>query len=156
MSTPLGANKLAQVAFVVRDIEAAKVRWAAVLGVEPPNTIVTAPGHEARQTHRGQPSDAQAKLCFFDLGGVQLELIEPMGGESTWQEALDQNGEGFHHIAFWVENMPASAEGLKAHGIERIQRGDMGGGGQYGYFDATQPLACVIELLERDRTEFSD
>jgi catechol 2,3-dioxygenase-like lactoylglutathione lyase family enzyme len=34
MSAPLAGKKLAQVAFVVRDIEAAKSRWAAALGFE--------------------------------------------------------------------------------------------------------------------------
>lgn len=146
----LGSTTVAQIAIVVRDIEGASKRWAEILGMPVPNIIITQPGEEVHMTYRGQPSNAQAKLAFFNLGQVQLELIEPIGEPSTWKEALDQNGEAVHHIAFWVEDMQASVDFLKQHGIPMIQRGDMGEG-QYAYFDAQDKLGVQIELLERVR-----
>lgn len=146
----LGSTTVAQIAIVVRDIEGASKRWAEILGMPVPNIIITQPGNEVNMTYRGQPSNAQAKLAFFNLGQVQLELIEPIGEPSTWKEALDQNGESVHHIAFWVEDMQASVDFLKQHGIPMIQRGDMGEG-QYAYFDAQDKLGVQIELLERVR-----
>ena len=151
-SNGLGSTQLAQVAIVVKDIEEAKKRYAAVLGLPEPNTIITEPGDQVNMTYQGQPSNAQAKLAFFNLGQVQLELIEPMGGNSTWQEALDKNGEGVHHLAFWVEGMQKSVDFLRDHEIPMVQRGDMGEG-QYAYFDAEQPLGVTLELLERTRQE---
>ena len=152
MASPLANKKLAQVAFVTRDIETLKARWAAILGVEAPNTIVTDPGLQRRMTTRGIPSDAMCKLAFFDLGGVQLELIEPIGeGASTWHEGLAE-GEGFHHIAFWTENMREVKETLDAAGAPLVQRGDMGDG-QYAYFDGVGQLLTRIEVLEKVRTE---
>ncbi len=147
----LGSTTLAQVAIVVKDIDASAKRWADVLGMAVPNIITVAPGSEVEMTYRGAPSDAQAKLAFFSLGQVQLELIEPMGGQSTWQEALDKNGESVHHLAFWVEGMQKSVDFLAGHGVPMIQRGDMGANGQYAYFDAENPLGVVLELLERER-----
>lgn len=141
---------VAQIAIVVHDIEEACKRWAQILGQPVPNVIITQPGNEVNMTYRGQPSNAQAKLAFFNLGQVQLELIEPVGEPSTWKEALDKNGESVHHIAFWTEDMQASADFLKQHGIPLVQRGDMGEG-QYAYFDAQQQLGVQIELLERVR-----
>lgn len=146
----LGSTTLAQVAIVVHNIDEARQRYAALFGCDVPNVIVTEPGNEVSMTFRGEPSDAQAKLAFFNLGQVQLELIEPMGGKSTWQEALDTKGEGVHHIAFWVEGMQKSVDFLKTQDIPMIQRGDMGEG-QYAYFDAEKPLGLTIELLERVR-----
>jgi len=150
MGESLGSTTLAQVALVVRDIEEAARRWADVLGMPVPEIITTAPGDEVAQTYRGRPSNARAKLAFFNLGQVQLELIEPLGGESTWQEVLDRKGEGFHHIAFWVEGMQKSVDFLRERGIPMIQRGDMGEG-QYAYFDAEARLGVTLELLERKR-----
>lgn len=150
MNTHLGSTTVAQIAIVVRDIEAAMERYAAILGLPVPDIIITAPGLEVHQTYNGEPSDAQAKLAFFNLGQVQLELIEPMGGNSTWQAALDAKGEGVHHIAFWVEGMQRSVDFLKSHNIPMIQRGDMGEG-QYAYFDSEAPLGVTLELLERVR-----
>jgi methylmalonyl-CoA/ethylmalonyl-CoA epimerase len=149
-SDKLGSTTLAQVALVVRDIEASAKRYAEILGMPVPQVITLAPGLEVNQTFQGQPSDARAKLAFFELGQVQLELIEPMGGESTWQEVLDRKGEGLHHIAFWVEGMQKSVDFLKAHEIPMIQRGDMGEG-QFAYFDAEKQLGLVLELLEHKR-----
>ncbi|GIV19862.1 MAG: lactoylglutathione lyase [Armatimonadota bacterium] len=146
----LGNTTVAQIAIVVRDIEEACKRWSQILGQPIPNVIITEPGNEVHMTYRGQPSNAQAKLAFFNLGQVQLELIEPIGEPSTWKEALDKNGESVHHIAFWTEDMQASADFLRQHGISLIQRGDMGEG-QYAYFDAQQQLGVQIELLERVR-----
>jgi len=147
----LGTQTIAQVAIVVRDIEAARQRFASLFGLPVPDIIITAPGNEANMTYRGQRSDAQAKLAFFHLGQVQLELIEPIGKDSTWQEVLDEKGEGIHHIAFWTEDMQASADCLQSFGVPMVQRGDMGGGGQYAYFDAAPVFGVMIELLERGK-----
>ncbi|MCS7310761.1 MAG: VOC family protein [Armatimonadetes bacterium] len=148
----LDNTTLAQVAIVVRDIEEACQRWARILGQPVPNIITTQPGNEVHMTYRGLPSNAQAKLAFFQLGPVQLELIEPIGEPSTWKEALDQDGESVHHIAFWTEDMQSSAQFLREQGIPLVQRGDMGEG-QYAYFDAREQLGVQIELLERVRKE---
>ena len=148
----LSNKKLAQVAIVVHDIEAARARFSALLGVQPPNIIDVEPGNNARVTYRGVPSNATCRLAFFDLGGVQLELIEPIGKDSAWAEGLDEKGERVHHIAFWTDNMRESKATLEAHGAEMIQRGDMGEG-QYAYFDASAPFGTFIELLESKRTE---
>jgi methylmalonyl-CoA/ethylmalonyl-CoA epimerase len=151
MSTsPFSGNPVAQVAIVVHDIEAAKVRYGAFLGMDLPPTIITEPGDDVRMTYRGEPSNAQTKLAFFNLPNLQIELVEPMGGSSAWQEALDKNGEHVHHLAFWVEGMSKSIEFLAGQGIPMIQRGDMGEG-QYAYFDGEKQLGLVLELLERKR-----
>jgi 4-hydroxyphenylpyruvate dioxygenase-like putative hemolysin len=83
---------------------------------------------------------------------VQLELIEPLGEKSAWYEGLAARGEGVHHLAFWTEDMAASASALRENGIELAHRGDMGDG-QYAYFDAQEHLGVMVELLEHERTE---
>jgi methylmalonyl-CoA/ethylmalonyl-CoA epimerase len=150
-SSPLKGLALAQIAIGVRDIDASRRRWAAMLGVDVPDIVEVEAGSRVRMTYRGQPSDARVRLAFFDIGGVQLELVEPVGDESAWKEGLDKHGEAVHHLAFWTENMVETAAELYDHGVELIQRGDMGDG-QYAYFDATEPLGCVLELLEKERS----
>jgi methylmalonyl-CoA/ethylmalonyl-CoA epimerase len=149
-SSPLKGAGLAQIAIGVRDIDASRRRWAAVLGVDVPDIVEVEAGNRVRMTYRGLPSDARVRLAFFDLGGVQLELVEPVGEANIWKEGLDKNGEAVHHLAFWTENMAKTAAELNDHGAELVQRGDMGAG-QYAYFDAVQPLGCILELLERER-----
>lgn len=144
-------RKIAQVAITVRDVHAAAERYAALFGQAKPEIIETRPGAEIAMSYRGRPSNDRALLAFFDLGGVQLELIQPIGEESAWAEGLRDGGESLHHIAFWTEDARADKEVLESHGAPQIHRGDMGEG-QYVYFDGRAQFGTVIELLERQRT----
>jgi methylmalonyl-CoA/ethylmalonyl-CoA epimerase len=73
----LKPETICQVGFIVRDIEHTAQKFCEVFGFPKPAMIVT-PGHERSQTTcRGQPSEAAAKLVFFNAGQIQLELIEP-------------------------------------------------------------------------------
>jgi catechol 2,3-dioxygenase-like lactoylglutathione lyase family enzyme len=143
----LGSNAVCQVAIIVRDIEKTSKAWAELLGVEVPQWRLTDPAAEAHTQYRGQGTEARAKLAFFDLGQVKLELIEPVGGPSTWQEFLDRHGEGLHHIAFFVKGMDGALARLEARGIPLIQRGDYKGG-CYAYVDGVPKLGAILELLE--------
>ena len=99
----------------------------------------------------GQPApDANCWMAFFTVGpGVQIELIQPNGVKSTWQDFLDQHGEGIHHIAFNVKNMDEKIARCEDFGMKCVQRGKYGGGnGEYAYMDAHGDLKCLIELLE--------
>jgi hypothetical protein len=41
---------------------------------------------------RGSPSQGRAKLAFFNLNNIVLEIIEPIGGLSTWSKFLEKHG----------------------------------------------------------------
>ncbi len=151
MESPIAGSPVAQIAFAFRDIEAAKERFAALLGLPVPPTIYTDSGTAVNADHRGVPTDAKAKLAFFNLPNLQIELIEPIGDDSAWAEGMIQNGEGFHHIAFWTENATAVDEHLQGNGMARMQRGDMGDG-QYVYYDGRPQHGMIIEVLEKVRT----
>jgi methylmalonyl-CoA epimerase len=142
-----GSRVITQVALVVHDIEEKAKTYAELFGVEVPAIITTAPESEAHTRYRGEPTQARAKLAFFDMGAVKLELIEPIGGPSTWKEALDKNGEGVHHLAFQVKNTDAIAQGLKEKGIPVVQQGEYRGG-RYTYLDSEEKLGVLVELLE--------
>mgnify|MGYP005842815487 FL=1 len=143
----LGTDVVTQIAIVVRDIERAVERYCAILGLDRPDIIITDAYDQARTTYRGEPTPARAKLAFFQLGQVALELIEPVGGPSTGQEALEQKGEGVHHIALVVPDTDAATRSLGAHGINIVQQGYYTGG-RYTYLDSQADLGVVLELLE--------
>jgi len=91
-----GLKKVVQIAIVVRDIEASSKRWADLLGMPVPAIRTTRPGHEVKMIYRGKSSEGQAKLTFFNLGQVVLELIQPVGDGTSWKEYLDAKGEYFN------------------------------------------------------------
>jgi methylmalonyl-CoA/ethylmalonyl-CoA epimerase len=143
----LGTTTVTQIGLVVADIDQSIDAYCAVLGLPRPNVVITDEYEKARTNYRGHPTPARAKLAFFDLGQVSLELIEPVGEPSTWKEALEKNGEGFHHIAFQIKDTNKVVHDLEKKGIAMVQQGQYTGG-MYTYMDATQKLGLVLELLE--------
>ena len=136
-----------QVGLVVRNIERSAQAYSQALGLPVPEIILTDPLEVAHTNYRGSPSEGRAKLAFFNLGQVSIELIEPVGGPSTWQEFLDTKGEGVHHLAFQIKDTGQVVEFLADQGVSFVQQGDYTGG-MYTYLDATKPLGVILELLE--------
>lgn len=143
----LGAEIVCQVGIIVEDIAKTSKAWADLLGVEVPPARLTDGQDVTHAVYRGAGTDARAKLAFFNLGQVQLELIEPVGGPSTWREFLDEHGQGIHHIAFRIKGMDGVIGRLDARGIPLVQRGDYTGG-CYAYVDGVPALGAILELLE--------
>ena len=145
----LGGASPCQVGMIVKDIEEAKVRWAAFLGTETPETVGVGDYAVTKTVFRGQPApDAYCRMAFFNLDSIQLELIQPNEAPSTWREFLNEKGEGIHHYGFQVKDIFKTMEEMKAAGYELVQWGYYGGGdGAYAYFDCVKELKCVVELL---------
>ncbi len=148
-NTPLGNAIVTQIAIAVKDIDAAAEAWATLLGVERPNIIITDTVDVAHTEYQGAPTSARAKLAFFPLGQVTLELIEPIDSPSTWNDQLVGHGPSLHHIAFQVKGMQERVDELAGHGLRLVQRGDYTGG-RYAYVDGQDKFGAVIELLEND------
>ena len=145
----LGTTVITQVGIIVRDIEARARAWADILGLPMPPIVVTDPVEVAQTTYRGKPSPARAKLAFFHLGQVDVELIEPIDEPSTWHDQLTEHGDSLHHIAFQIKGMEEKIAYLDAKGVPWIQRGEYTGG-RYAYVDGGAQLGTILELLEND------
>lgn len=147
---PLGTDIVVQIGLLVNDIEKASQAYADFLGVEKPKWQMTGTMEEAQTEYLGKPSKARAKLAFFNISPTtQLELIEPDHEPSTWRHDLDQNGEGFHHIAFFIKGMKEKIAVLGRNDMPLLQKGEYTGG-RYAYIDANKELKLVLELLEND------
>jgi catechol 2,3-dioxygenase-like lactoylglutathione lyase family enzyme len=142
----LAAETVCQVAIVVKDIEKTSKAWAEALGLPVPETHLTGPGEETHVRYRGKPTEARARLAFFDLGPITIELIEPVGEPSTWRDGLAGREAAFHHLAFRVRDAERALQRLERQGMEVVQTGDFPGG-CYIYVDAMKRLGTMLELL---------
>lgn len=145
----IGTDIVCQVGLIVNDIERTAQKYVEVLGMPQPPIIVT-PGYDvSKTTYKSAPSDATAKLAFFDFGQLQLELIEPDEQPSVWRDYLDEHGESVHHIAFMVKDTESAVKHLQKHGIEVLQQGLYAdGSGMYTYVDSAPALGVMVELLQ--------
>ncbi len=141
-------QEMVQVGIIVKDIEKSARHWARFLGNEEMPDIFLAAESELNPTeYNGKATDASARLAFFQLDNITVELIEPVGGPSTWQEFLDTKGEGIHHIAFNIKGMKSYIKAFEENGIPMVQHGGWDTG-EYSYMDGSGSLALIIELLE--------
>ncbi len=144
---PLSSTHMVQVGMIVRNAEESAKRFASLFGVPVPPANITDKADKTHAQYHGKPTEARAKLAFFNMGSLSLELIEPVGGPSTWKEFLDKHGEGVHHIAFIVPDTEAETGILAEHGLKLVQKGDYTGG-RYAYFEADPSIGVALELLQ--------
>ncbi len=143
----IDSKTMAQVGIIVPDIEKAAKAYATLFGVETPDIIQAENPEDNPTTYRGELTDASCLLAFFNLENIQLELIQPLGKPSTWNDFLEKTGGGIHHIAFWIKGMDGQLKKLKMKGIEEVQHGGWTGG-QYSYVETPDDMGIIIELLE--------
>lgn len=141
---------ITQIGILVHDIEAVSEAYANFFGVDKPAWSWTDTPDKAQTEFQGAPSQARAKLAFFNMDSLQLELIEPDAHPSTWRNHLEEHGEGPHHIAFVIEGMKEKIAIMESKGMKLQQKGEYTGG-RYAYFDSIPQLKILIELLENDK-----
>lgn len=143
-------NQIIQLGFLVNDIEKTKVEWAGFLGVEVPETINSGEFEITQTEYMGEKiPKAKCSMCFFYLGNLQMELIQPNEEKSCWKDHLERFGEGIHHIAFKAKGMDQCLKKFEEKGMDPVQRGVYRrGNGEYAFIDSYDSLKTIVELLE--------
>lgn len=148
----LGNNFITQIGILVHDIEKTSQAYADFFGVDKPEWSLTDTVDRAQTEYRNQSTEARARLAFFNMGSLQLELIEPDHNPSTWREYLDEHGEGPHHIAFVINGMKEKVTLMEKNQMPLLQKGEYTGG-RYAYMDTFKDLKIILELLENDEAK---
>lgn len=102
MQTPVKKDGFIQICVVVADIEKAAKKWAALLNAPVPEVRINHLEGNKDYQYRGEPVSCDLKVANIDMGSFVIELHQPVGGESSFQEFLDKHGNGVHHIGFEV------------------------------------------------------
>lgn len=147
---PFDNKKVVQIGIVVADVEKYAKNYAAFFGVDVPEIIISETEDKAGTRYDGKPTTARVKMAFFHFDNITIELLEPVGGPSTWRDFLEEKGQGVHHIAFDVKEMDDQISEMQDREAPLIQQGRWtgGAGGRYAYIDSTPQLAVILELLE--------
>ena len=57
------------------------------------------------------------ETSFFQVNHTKIELLEAMSPDSVIARFIEKKGEGFHHIAFEVDDILSEMERLKKEGF---------------------------------------
>jgi methylmalonyl-CoA/ethylmalonyl-CoA epimerase len=60
------------------------------------------------------------RTAFFQIGDSKIELLESTDPSSAIAKFLEKKGQGFHHVAFDVENIDEEIIRLKENGFQLI------------------------------------
>jgi catechol 2,3-dioxygenase-like lactoylglutathione lyase family enzyme len=131
---------LRHVGIVTDDSEALTERLQALFGVADSEiTRVPPPG-----------TVADTRFAFFSIGGLPLEIIEPVS--ARFRALLLGSGRGVNHVCFNVEDLPAAVAAMRAHGV---RLGHVTADGivdlphaRMAYFDPEDTAGVLIEFVE--------
>jgi methylmalonyl-CoA/ethylmalonyl-CoA epimerase len=136
-----------QVAVVVRDLDAAMRRYRDGYGVGPWHVYEFNPGNVQHMTRDGQPAEFAMRPALARLGGVFIELIEPLDEESIYAEFLRDRGEGVHHVGLAAPDYATASGSLEAKGHPSIT-GGVYNGVTFSYHDTERELGFVSEIFD--------
>lgn len=137
------------ISVVVPDMERAIQQFESI-GAGPFLPFIGGPGMPfGDKTVRGLPCEYDMDLRNAEggLGGVPLEVIEPLAGRSVLRQFVEDKGEGLHHIAFSVQDLDAEIADMQQRGFAVIQTGALGPV-KWAYFDGAELGGVVIELIQ--------
>ena len=96
-------RKLDHIGIAVKSIEEALKLYSGLLGYKPIGEEIV----EARGI----------KVCFLDVNGIKIELLQPTREYSEISKYLEKKGEGLHHLAYSVDNVQEIIDKAKAMGL---------------------------------------
>ena len=96
--------------------------------------------------------DIKVKIAFIPLGEVLIELLQPTEpGAGRIGKFLEDKGEGFHHMAFRVEDIDHTIKRLLQMHVplrDTVPR-DGGDGSRIAFIEPTFTQNVLMELVER-------
>jgi len=149
-SHPEPFGDFVQIGVVVRDLDRTINVLSEVFGIGPFRSITYPPANreDVETWYMGQSGDFVARLAFAELGPVELELIQPIEGESIWADFIREHGEGIHHIRFNVKDLGKTLNALDEKGITTTQSGSgLRPGTTWAYLDTQSAMGFIVELM---------
>lgn len=144
-------TKPIQVGVLVKDLEAYLERLNNVFGIGPFRIAEYPPeGEKPYMEYHGEKGDFKAKFCFYSLGNIELELIQPLEGENIWTDFLEEHGAGLHHLKFLVPEHEGVRNYLKENGYEIYQQGAAVGpnkGRVWAFYPTYKDIGFDVEIM---------
>ena len=131
-------EKIDHIGIAVKDLDQAIKLYKEAFGMEP--SLV----YESAYT--------KAKIAFFPLGEVKIELIQPTNPESVMAKFLEKKGEGIHHISYKVKDVDSSLVELEKKGIQLIDKKSrkVRENERVGFLNPKSTLGVLTELIQGD------
>ena len=141
-----------QIGILVDDLDGYLKNLEDIVGMEPWRIASFPPDNQpdVYREYHGEPADFKAKFCFYNLGNIEIEVIQPLEGKNIWRDWIDKHGQRIHHIKFLVPEHDDSKQYLKDNGIDLYQWGASVGpnaGKEWLFYNTYDKLGFDLELM---------
>jgi len=128
--------KIDHIGIATRSIEEGLAVWQDALGLKPDAT--------EEVTEQG------VKVCMLPVGDTHVELLEPLGPDTSVGKFLAKRGPGMHHIAIEVKDIRGSLAELKSQGARLIDETPrIGAGGcLVAFIHPSSTNGVLLELVQ--------
>lgn len=95
--------------------------------------------------------DQKVRTAFFLVGQTKIELLESTDPEGPVGKFIEKKGEGMHHIAFAVENLPECLNEIERKGIKLIDTKPRAGAEELSiaFLHPKSTFGVLTELCEK-------
>ena len=130
-------RKIDHLGIAATRIDAASRTFAQVLGLE-------------LRDMEAVPSQ-KVRTAFYPCDTVNLEVLESTSTDGPVAKFLEKRGEGFHHVAFEVDDIEAELARVKALGVQLIDTAPRPGahGTKIAFLHPKSTNGLLIEFVER-------
>lgn len=96
-------------------------------------------------------AEQKVRTAFFKIGQSKIELLEAMSDDSAIAKFIEKKGEGVQHIAFAVEDLPASLAEAEQSGFQLIDKAPRNGaeGLKIAFMHPKSTLGVLTELCSK-------
>jgi methylmalonyl-CoA/ethylmalonyl-CoA epimerase len=128
--------KIDHIGIATRSIEEGLALWQDALGLKPDLT--------EEVTEQG------VRVCMLPVGDTHIELLEPLGPETSVGKFLAKRGPGMHHVAIEVKDIRGSLEELKNRGARLVDETPrIGAGGcLVAFVHPSSTNGVLLELVQ--------
>lgn len=134
-------KQIFQVVCVVHDLDETLNNWKRLVEFNETSIKPEADREQVRCLYHGRQIPCPIRAVRFDLGGIDLKLVEPLNkaGGDPYSDSLLTHGQGFHHLGIYVEDQPGLLEKYRKAGHAPVYE-EFSQDGHWQMFDFTEEL----------------
>lgn len=130
-------KKIDHIAIAVKNLDEEIARYRDVLGLEFRGSEVV--------------PEQKVRVAFFRVGGVAIELLEPLSADSPISAFIEKKGGGLHHLSLEVDDVQAEIDRLQAGQVQMLDRQPRAGahGARIAFAHPKSFSGVLIELSQK-------
>ena len=99
----------------------------------------------------GDNDETGIRLVHLALPGFKVEIMQPLRADSVLQRHLDRRGPGFHHMTFFVDDLPASIVELEGNEVGVTGTDLSSPRWRETFIDPASSFGTLLQFVETDR-----